>query len=62
MKKLLSGAKTFLYAEEGPTAAEYSVMLALIIIVALGAITGIGLTVETVFTDIDTSLPPGVSP
>ena len=62
MKKLLKGAKTFLYAEEGPTAAEYSVMLALIIIVALGAIAGIGVTVETVFTDINTNLPSGAAP
>jgi pilus assembly protein Flp/PilA len=62
MKKLLKGAKTFLCAEEGPTAAEYSVMLALIIIVALGAISGIGMTVETIFTDIDAGLPPGVAP
>ena len=62
MKKLLNGAKTFLQAQEGPTAIEYSVMLALIIIVALGAIAGIGVTVDTVFTNIDTNLPPGVAP
>jgi len=34
-------------------------MLALIIMVALGAITGIGQTVDTVFTNVDSSLPTG---
>ena len=49
----------FLKSEAGPTATEYAVMLALIIMVALGAITGIGQTVEGIFTTIDTSLPTG---
>jgi Flp pilus assembly pilin Flp len=34
-------------------------MLALIIIVALGAITGLGTTVDTIFTNVDSSLPTG---
>ena len=49
----------FLKSEDGPTATEYAVMLALIIIVALGAITGIGQTVDTVFTNVDNGLPTG---
>lgn len=49
----------FLRSEDGPTATEYAVMLALIIIVCLGAITGIGNTVSGIFTNISTSLPPG---
>ena len=57
----ISKAKAFLRSEDGPTATEYAVMLALIIIVALGAITGIGTTVDTVFTNVDTSLPTGSS-
>ncbi len=59
MKTFMSCAKNFLRSEEGPTATEYAVMLALIIIVALGAITGLGTTVETVFTNVDTALPTG---
>jgi pilus assembly protein Flp/PilA len=51
----------FLKSEDGPTATEYAVMLALIIIVALGAITGLGTTVDTIFTNVDTSLPTGAS-
>ena len=61
MKSLLNRAKCFLKSEDGPTATEYAVMLALIIIVALGAITGLGTTVGTIFTNVDTSLPTGTS-
>ena len=60
MKNLvIAKAKAFLRSEDGPTATEYAVMLALIIIVALGAITGLGTTVDTIFTNVDTSLPTG---
>ena len=55
MKRFLS----FLKSEDGPTATEYAVMLALIIIVALGAITGLGTTVTGVFSDVETALPSG---
>jgi pilus assembly protein Flp/PilA len=49
----------FLRSEEGPTATEYAVMLALIIIVAIGAISGIGVKVSDVFTGVDSGLPSG---
>jgi pilus assembly protein Flp/PilA len=49
----------FLVSEEGPTATEYAVMLALIIMVCLGAITGIGTKVDSMFTSIDSNLPTG---
>ena len=51
----------FLKSEEGPTATEYAVMLALIIIVSLAAITGLGQTVDAIFTNVDNSLPTGSS-
>lgn len=56
MNNFLNRAKLFLQSEDGPTATEYAVMLALIIIVALGAITGLGTTVTGIFTDVDTTL------
>ena len=61
MKGFVNCAKTFLKSEDGPTATEYAVMLALIIIVALGAITGLGTTVDAIFTNVDSSLPTGTS-
>ena len=59
MNAFYARMKSFLVSEDGPTATEYAVMLALIIIVALGAITGLGTTVDTIFTNVDTSLPSG---
>ena len=57
MKALVKKAKTFLRSEDGPTATEYAVMLALIIIVALAAITLLGTRVSGIFTRVRTSLP-----
>ena len=59
MSNFVTRVKSFLKSEDGPTATEYAVMLALIIIVALGAITGLGTTVDSIFTNVDTSLPSG---
>lgn len=59
MNMFLTRAKQFLKSEDGPTATEYAVMLALIIIIALGAITGLGTTVQGIFTSVDAALPTG---
>lgn len=56
MNTFLMRTKQFLQSEDGPTATEYAVMLALIIIVALGAITGLGGTVSGIFTNVDGQL------
>lgn len=53
--------KRFLQSEDGPTATEYAVMLALIIIVALTAITTLGSKVKTIFTNVEAALPAGTS-
>lgn len=58
---LLKRTRDFLVSEDGPTATEYAVMLALIIMVCLGAITGIGQTVDTIFTNVDAGLPTGTA-
>ena len=62
MKALVKKAKTFLRSEDGPTATEYAVMLALIIIVALAAITLLGTKVKTIFTNIESVIPDGTEP
>ena len=59
MEHLIYRVKSFVVSEEGPTATEYAVMLALIIMVCLGAITGIGQTVSSIFTNIDSNLQTG---
>jgi pilus assembly protein Flp/PilA len=42
----------FLKREDGPTAVEYAVMLALIIVVCIGAITTLGSNANKTFTSV----------
>ncbi len=56
---MLNRIKQFLVAEDGPTATEYAVMLALVIIVCIAGITLLGNTVNTVFSDVSGALPSG---
>ena len=56
---MLSRIKSFLVNEDGPTATEYAVMLALIIIVALAAVTLLGEKVRDIFTNVEGALPEG---
>lgn len=48
----------FIRSEEGATATEYSVMIALIILVAIGAILYLGRTVEGLFSDFGSMVAP----
>ncbi|HEX7377597.1 MAG TPA: Flp family type IVb pilin [Pirellulales bacterium] len=52
MKNLALKVRRFLVSEDGPTAVEYAVMLALIVIVCLTAIQSIGTNANTVFTTV----------
>ena len=56
-KKLVS----FLKAEDGPTAVEYAVMLALIIVVCIAAITTLGSNANSTFSFVGSSLQPPAS-
>jgi pilus assembly protein Flp/PilA len=56
MKSLAQKLQRFLVSEDGPTAVEYAVMLALIIIVCLTAITGVGTSTSTTFNNVAKSL------
>ena len=49
----------FLKREDGPTAVEYAVMLALIIVVCIGAITTLGGNANTTFGNVAATLPSG---
>ena len=48
--------KQFLKSEDGPTAVEYAVMLALIIVVCLTAISAIGTNASSTFNKVSQSL------
>jgi pilus assembly protein Flp/PilA len=59
MKSLAKKVQRFLASEDGPTAVEYAVMLALIIVICLGAITTIGQNANTTFTEVGNKLGGG---
>ena len=56
MKSFASKMRRFLVSEDGPTAVEYAVMLALIVIVCLAAIGTIGTNASATFNKIATSV------
>jgi pilus assembly protein Flp/PilA len=56
MKSLAKKVHRFLVSEDGPTAVEYAVMLALIIIVCLTAISSLGTAARDTFTDVSNSI------
>ena len=52
MKSLAQKVQRFLASEDGPTAVEYAVMLALIVIVCLTAIQAIGTNANSTFNNV----------
>lgn len=56
MKNLAKKMQRFLVSEDGPTAVEYAVMLALIIVVCLTAINSIGSKAKTTFSNVGASI------
>lgn len=52
MKSFAKKVQRFLKSEDGPTAVEYAVMLALIVIVCLAAIQAIGTNANATFQNI----------
>ena len=56
MRSFLQSVRQFLVAEDGPTAVEYAVMLALIIIVALTAIQTLGTRTSATFKKVSEQL------
>jgi pilus assembly protein Flp/PilA len=59
MRKLGQFVVDFLKAEDGPTAVEYAVMLALIIVVCIGAITTLGTNANKTFTTVGSAVNTG---
>ena len=54
MKFFTQSIVNFLKREDGPTAVEYAVMLALIIVVCITAITALGSNANKTFTSVGT--------
>ena len=56
MSNFVNNVQRFLKSEDGPTATEYAVMLALIIVACIATVQTLGTSVEGIFSDVDTSL------
>jgi pilus assembly protein Flp/PilA len=61
MKSLAKKVQRFLVSEDGPTAVEYAVMLALIVIVCLTAIRSVGTNANATFEAVAADLAPSWS-
>ena len=59
MRKLLAKVERFVRAEDGPTAVEYAVMLALIIVVCITAISTLGSNANGVFSNVSLNAASG---
>jgi len=58
MRKLTQSVVNFLKREDGPTAVEYAVMLALIVVVCIAAITTLGQNANSTFSFVGSSIKP----
>lgn len=56
MKNFTDSVRKFVVSEDGPTAVEYAVMMALIIVVCIGTITTVGTNANTKFGKVKDAL------
>ena len=56
MRKFAERVVNFLKREDGPTAVEYAVMLALIIVVCITAITALGTNANATFSSVSNTI------
>ena len=58
MRSLTKNVVEFLKREDGPTAVEYAVMLALIVVVCIAAITTLGTNANNTFSSVGAKAAP----
>jgi pilus assembly protein Flp/PilA len=56
MSNVMSKVRRFLTSEDGPTAVEYAVMLALILVACISIVTTLGTTVSGTFSKVNSTL------
>ena len=59
MRAWAVNTKRFLCEEDGPTAVEYAVMLALIVVVCITAISAVGTNASKIFTNVSLNQAAG---
>ncbi|HWL94152.1 MAG TPA: Flp family type IVb pilin [Phycisphaerae bacterium] len=57
MIQIVKKINAFLKDEEGATATEYAVMLALIIVVCIAGVSALGEKVSDIYVDIESAMP-----
>ena len=56
MRSIIQQIRRFLVSEDGPTAVEYAVVLALIVVVCLAAISSVGTNANSTFNKVANSI------
>ena len=56
MQGLISKVRRFVVSEDGPTAVEYAVMLALILVACISIVTTLGKSISSTFSSVNNSL------
>ena len=56
MNTMITRVRNFLTSEDGPTAVEYAVMLALILVACITIIQTLGTSISSTFNKVNTSL------
>jgi pilus assembly protein Flp/PilA len=56
MIRVLNSVRRFVESEDGPTAVEYAVMLALILVACITIVTSLGTTVSGTFSKVNSTL------
>ncbi len=56
MSNFVNGLKQFVVSEDGPTAVEYAVMLALILVACISIVTSLGTTVSGTFSKVNSGM------
>ncbi|MDR3620906.1 MAG: Flp family type IVb pilin [Paludisphaera borealis] len=56
MRDMITKVQRFVVSEDGPTAVEYAVMLALILVACITVVTTLGTNISSTFTKVNTGL------
>jgi pilus assembly protein Flp/PilA len=59
LRNALKRGRSFLTSEDGPSATEYAILLALLVLVAMASIQGIGERMFNIYENIETAIPTG---
>ncbi len=58
MRTMCQSVRRFLLSEDGPTAAEYAIMMMVIFLIVIGSIGAVGQTTADIFQNNANKLPP----